>query len=111
MLCIGIALLFGIGLLIAKWYIEIPDFLVSIKEQMIKNPAFISKIGECRGWTIWFDKELAANKGKVPFSISINGKNDSVYVRIVGTYVLRRGGKIEYTKKDTVFSKQACYVK
>ena len=104
MLYFGIVFLFGIVLFIAKNYLEIPGFLIDIKEQMIKNQVFISKIGEYNGYAIWFDKDLAAKKDPVPFSVSITGKNDSVYVRIEGTYILRRDGRIVYIKKDTVFS-------
>ncbi|MBH8569482.1 hypothetical protein KB206_11350 [Microvirga sp. STS02] len=104
MLYMGIVFLFGIGLFLAKNYCEIPDFLFAIKEQMVKNPDFISEIGESNGYTIWFDKDLASKKSTVPFSVSINGKNDSTFVQITGVYNLRDDGRIEFTKKDTIFS-------
>jgi hypothetical protein len=105
MLYIGIVFLFGTVFFIANKSIEIPDFLIAIKEQMVKNPAFISEIGVYNGYTIWFDEELAGKRGTVPYSVSINGKNDSTYVKISGVYNLRYDGRIEYTKNDTVFSR------
>jgi hypothetical protein len=104
MLCVAIALLTWTLLLIVKTYFEIPDSLIHLKEQMIENPNFISKIGEYNGYSIWFDKKLAAEKSVVPFAVSIRGKRDSLYVQITGTYISRRDGKMEFTKKDTVFS-------
>ncbi|GAB3846226.1 hypothetical protein GCM10028822_05960 [Hymenobacter terrigena] len=105
MLSIGIVFLFGTVFFIVKRFIEIPDFLIAIKEQMVKNPVFISEIGEYNGYTIWFDEKLASKRETVPYSVSINGKNDSSYVKISGVYNLRYDGRIEYSKKDTVFSR------
>jgi hypothetical protein len=105
MLYIGITLLFSALLFIAKKHSEIPDFMIALKEQMIKNPAFISRIEEYRGYTMHFDEEIAKKRGSVPFSVSINGRSDSVYVKITGVYNVRYDGGIEYTKKDTILSK------
>ena len=106
MLYIGITFLFGTVLFVIKRFIETPEFLIVIKEQMIENPAFMSRIGEYDGYTIWFDEEIAKSRGSVPFSVSVNGKSDSVYVKITGAYVNRYDGGIDYIKKDTIFSKQ-----
>ncbi|MBJ6142650.1 hypothetical protein [Hymenobacter sp. BT559] len=105
-LSIAVAVLFGGMLWLTKKFIEIPDVLISIKEQMIQNPAFISKIGEYNGFAIWYDEELAAKKSSVPFSVSIKGKGDAAYVKIVGYYTIKRDGGVDCVKTDTLYSRQ-----
>lgn len=104
-LWVVIAALVWSVLFIAKNYFEIPNSLISVKNQMIDNPNFIARIGEYNGYSIWYDKELAARKGLVPFSVSIKGKIDNSCVQITGFYVVKRDGNVELTKKDTIFFK------
>ncbi|GAA4385786.1 hypothetical protein [Hymenobacter koreensis] len=89
------------GIFIGKWYLEAPDFLFDIKNEMTKNKVFISKLDTLNGYGIWFDREKT-KKEVIPFSVSIHG-NDSSYVEIIGEYVHNYDGSVKYSKLDTVF--------
>ncbi|MGY2132438.1 hypothetical protein ACW9KT_09430 [Hymenobacter sp. HD11105] len=97
-----IILFIAVSIIILKAYHDIPDFMYSIKDQMLENKSFIDSIGNNNGYAVWFDKDKAEKRDTIPFSISITG-NDSMFVKIIGKYFYQDNGNIIYIKQDTLY--------
>ncbi|GGF07298.1 hypothetical protein [Hymenobacter cavernae] len=95
-----------VGGMLLKAFIETPDFMFAIKDQMMANRQFQDTIGHANGYSIWFERNKLIEKDTIPFSVSIDSKHDSASVKIMGKYYQdRSSGRIVYCKQDTVYER------
>ncbi|MBC6989433.1 hypothetical protein [Hymenobacter sp. BT491] len=87
----------------ALWdfYLTAPRFMLGVEEQLASNAKFSNIIGDKSGNHFTYGNEALSDGDTASFSVTVTGRCDSSYVKVLG-YYYKRDNKIFNIITDTI---------